>query len=101
LRDKPNVCCILLLGFVLESVGFDVEMSNYLEAIYGRDLVDPEKGWNRIHNFVQLRLDSLVASLPAWATSELTFQVQIFKDKIFNGISGGRARGVRVAVLFT
>jgi hypothetical protein len=62
-------------GFVLESMGFDEGMACYLENLFGEEILNPEKGWSKIQDFIQIRLDALVASLPDWAKSEQTFQV--------------------------
>ncbi len=63
-------------NLVLESIGFDQVMAQYLENLIGEDVLNRGIGWEKIQNFVQVRMDSLVASLPEWMRNEKTFQVR-------------------------
>jgi hypothetical protein len=60
---------------VLAAIGFESETASWLSKILGSEIEDPNIIWEKIQDFIQMRLDALVDSFPDWSKASMEFTV--------------------------
>jgi hypothetical protein len=60
---------------VLASIGFESDTASWLSNILGSEIEDPNIIWEKIQDFIQMRLDALVDSLPDWTKASMEFTI--------------------------